>query len=224
MATTTAPPPQPEVAASVLNLSGSSGSVVKPVPTKKLKANAAPSSAQAGLAALVATSQNAELHNAIQTVISSGSEISIVSSAERRRRCDLAQAKLEQAEQRVREVKELARAERELADARAAAAQSKLDLSAGSQASSIGRLDDVRSEGGCSTRVRRTADSGASPAQAGLPPSAAAAAAVSPFDLLCNDATARLQPTDPTTYLMGVFSSARTVHKNLQRQSTSSPL
>ena len=100
------------------------------------------------LSALVATSQNVQLHYATQSQTSSGSEISIVSSAERQRRCGQAQVERELAEHRVNELreakeqarvdreqaKELARVERELIKARAAEAQSRVDLSTGSRA------------------------------------------------------------------------------------------
>ena len=76
------------------------------------------------------------MHNANQINLSSGSEIlSVASSAERQRRADLAKAK------------------RELAEARVEEAQAQLDLVAGSQTGSIGRLTDVRSEGGTSARA-----------------------------------------------------------------------
>ena len=165
MASTTEPPTAPD--ASVLNISASSESTVHlPAPTKKLKATPA-------LGALVATSENVRLHTATQIAISSGSEISIISSAERQRRYDADRAKFELAERRLSK----AQAECELAEARIAMNQSRDQLSAGSQAGSIGRLDDVRSEGGVSTRARRSTDSVASlPQGRSLTPSAAAPA------------------------------------------------
>ena len=55
----------------------------------------------------------------------------------------------------------LARAKRELAEARVNEAQAELDLGASSQAGSVGRLTDVRSEGGTSARARRRDDTAA---------------------------------------------------------------
>ena len=87
--------------------------------------------------ALVATYANVNAHNASQVNVSSGSEIlSVTSSTERLRRAQLARAQLE------------------LAEARVKVAQAELDLASGSQAGSVGRLTDVRSEGGNSARAR----------------------------------------------------------------------
>ncbi len=60
----------------------------------------------------------------------------MTSSTERQRRAQLAKAQLE------------------LAEARVTMAQAELDLATGSQAGSVGRLADVRSEGGQSARGR----------------------------------------------------------------------
>ena len=122
--------PASEVDATPLNSSGSSSVTAKAAPCKKRRATpAAP--------ALVATFANLDLHNASQTIVSSGSEIhSVTSSTERQRRAQLAKAQLELAEARVR------------------MAQANLDLTTGSQAGSVGRLTDVRCEGGKSARAR----------------------------------------------------------------------
>ncbi len=88
--------------------------------------------------ALLATFANVDLHNANQINVSSGSEIlSVTSSTERQSSAQLARAQLE------------------LAEARLRVAQAELDLAAGSQAGSVGRLTDVRSEGGTSAWARR---------------------------------------------------------------------
>ena len=186
------------------------------------------------LSALVATSQNVQLHYATQSQTSSGSEISIVSSAERQRRCGQAQVKRELAEHRVNELreakeqarvdreqaKELARVERELIKARAAEAQSRVDLStgsradlsSGSQTGSIGRLADVTSDSGLSTRVRRTAASVACLPQGSMPPApSAAATVVDPYAQLYSDFTLRVQPAEPASDFQGVFSAAGSV-------------
>ena len=107
-----APPSEYDV--SIMNISSSSGStVLLPAPTKKhrftttervetllAKARLSNVNATAAAPAMVATSQNVELHNAIQIQISSGSEISVSSSTERQRRVDLARAERELAEAR----------------------------------------------------------------------------------------------------------------------------
>jgi hypothetical protein len=93
-------PPSELLDGSIMNISSSSGStVLLPAPTKKhrftttervetplAKARMSSVNATAAVPAMVATSKNVELHNAIQAIISSGSEISIVSSIERQRR------------------------------------------------------------------------------------------------------------------------------------------
>ena len=89
-----------------------------------------------------------EVRYPVQVQVSSGREISVVSTAER---CDVARLKRELAETRVEE------------------AQAKLDLSVGSRACSVACLDDVRSEGGNSGRAQRTTDMGASLLQGRLP-------------------------------------------------------
>ena len=122
--------PPSEFAASILNSSGSSSATAKAAPLKKLRSTpAAP--------ALVATYENVNAHNASQVNISSGSEIlSVASTTERLRRAQLAKAQLELAEARVKII------------------QAEMDLSAGSRAGSVGCLNDVKSEGGSSTRAR----------------------------------------------------------------------
>ena len=122
--------PASEQNASYLYSSGSSSATAKAAPYKKQRATpAAP--------ALVATHANISLHNASQTIVSSGSEVqSVTSSTERLRREKLAKAKFENAERRVM------------------MAQANLDLAIGSQAGSVGRLVDATSEGGNSTRAR----------------------------------------------------------------------
>ncbi len=116
--------PASELDATPLYSSGSSSATAKAAPCKKLHATpAAP--------ALVVTFASLDLHNASQTVVSSGSEVhSVTSSTERLRRAQLAKAK------------------RELAEARIEEAQTQLDLVAGSQTGSVGRLADVTSEWG----------------------------------------------------------------------------
>ena len=122
--------PPSEFDASILNSSGSSSATAKAAPMKRMRPTpAAP--------ALVATFANVDAHNAGQVNVSSGSEIlSVTSSTERLRRAQLARAQLE------------------LAEARVKVAQAELDLASGSQAGSVGRLTDVRSEGGNSGRAR----------------------------------------------------------------------
>ena len=208
---------------SMVNLSSSSGyTVLQTAPTKKhrlttterveaplAKARVPSVSETAAVPAMVATSQNVELHNASQAIHSSGSDASLISSIERHRRYDLARAQRELAEQRVLEAEELARAKRELAEARVAEAQSRLDLSAGSRAGSIGRLDDVTSEVGSGSNAARTTDVGAPLAKA----RAHHAAALHPpdhFDLPDANVVRELQPTDTTTQSM-VYSSERLV-------------
>ena len=156
------------------------------------------------LPALVATSHNVQLHNATQIHVSSGSEISVASSIERQRRFDLARAKRELAELRVREANELARAERELAEARVAEAQSRLDLSASSHAGSIGRLGDVASEGGSSDRARRTTDVSACPPKGSLLHTTYVPQPTDPSEVLYSNVVQRLLPTEATTNLPGV--------------------
>ena len=85
--------------------------------------------------------------------------------------------------------------------------KSREQLSSGSQAGSIGRLADVSSEAGPSTRVNRPIDE-AFPPQGGMPPPTAAAPAPDPFAILYNDVTSRLQSADQTTGFSGVFSPA----------------
>ena len=98
--------------------------------------------------ALIATFEDVSQHNsaAIHMSISSGSEIlSVTSSKERQRRVQLAKAR-----------EETARLRLELAEAREAVAQTELDHTlASSEAGSVGRLADVRSDGGTSTRARQ---------------------------------------------------------------------
>ena len=95
-----APPSQHDV--SILNISDSSGSTaLLPAPTKKHRfspAELALVNATHAVPALVATSRNVQLHNATQIQVGSGSEISIVSSAERQRRCGQAQVERELAD------------------------------------------------------------------------------------------------------------------------------
>ncbi len=77
---------------------------------------------------MVATERNVQLHTANHTTVSSSSSVSVVSSAERARRC----------------VK--ARAAFELAEARMEMITAAEELAAGSQAWSVGRrLEDVQS-------------------------------------------------------------------------------
>ena len=154
-----APPSEHDV--SILNVSGSSGSTVATPPTQKHQftpAELALVNATPAVPALVATSQNVQLHNAIQIQVSSGSKVSVTSSTERQRRVDLARAKRELAEARASEAEATASAEREVADARVSEAQAEPDSAAGSPAGSVGRLNDVQSEGGSigARRVTRT--------------------------------------------------------------------
>ena len=160
----------------------------------------------------------------------------MVSSIERQRRYDLARAKRELAEIRVQEANELARAKRELAEARVNEAQSRLALSSGSRSGSVGRLDDVRSEGGTSARVDHATDVCASLPQGRMPHPAHVSQAEDPFDRLYTKASSSLtqqvvhpQPlaaaepdaptTEPTSNFTGVFSAAR-----WEQPSTSSDL
>ncbi len=106
-----------------------------------------------------------EVRSPVQVQVSSGSEISAVSTAERQKRYDIARLKRELAETRVEE------------------AQAKLDLSAGSKACSIACLDDVRSEGGNSGRAPVTTDIGASLLHGRLPHSTPPASFAHPFEL-----------------------------------------
>ena len=116
--------PASEQDANHLYSSGSSSATAKAAPCKKQRATpVAP--------ALVATHANINLHNASQTIVSSGSEVqSVTSSTERLRRAQLAKDKFE------------------MAEARMMMAQANLDLATGSQAGSGGRLVDVTSERG----------------------------------------------------------------------------
>ena len=82
-------------------------------------------------------------HTAAQNVTSSSSSISVTSSASRQRRVDLARAK-----------RELVEARAVAAEARLEEIQADLEFAAGSQAGSVGRrLDDVQSEVG-SVRIQ----------------------------------------------------------------------
>ena len=81
-----------------------------------------------------------EVRSPAQRPISSGSDISVISTAERKKRFDMA------------------RLRRELAESRVEEEQAKIDLDAGSKAGSIARLDDVRSEGRDSGPAQRTTD------------------------------------------------------------------
>ena len=229
-----APPSLPD--GSALNISSSSGStVLQPAPTKKQKfAPAAEARANATLAvpALVATSQNVKLHNASQTQLSYGSDVSVISSIERQRRYDLARAKRELAELRVQEADELAhverelaqrrtRTQRELAEARVNEAQTRLALSSGSRTGSVGRLDDVRSESEASVRVDHATDVRTLP----VPRPAHVSQTDDSFDLLYTQASSSLTvqvvhpqplaaaetnaPTPEPAPFAGVFSAAR---------------
>ncbi len=91
------------------------------------------------------------MRSPVQIQVSSGSEVSLISTAERKRRYDEARLKRELAESRVEE------------------AEAKLNLSAGSRAGSVACLDDVRSEGGNFARAQRTTDVGATLPQGRLP-------------------------------------------------------
>ena len=151
MANLSAPASTVEVP-TLLDLSGSSGFSPQENPTKKQKATPA-------LSALVATSQNVKLHNARQIgLVSDSPPPSVVSSAERQRRYDADLANFEISE------KEL-----QLAKARAAMIKSRDQLSAGSRAGSIGRLDDVESVSGVSLRTQRPTESAVIPSQNSLP-------------------------------------------------------
>jgi hypothetical protein len=212
-----APPSEHDV--SILNISSSSGStVLLPAPTKKHRftpAERAASSPQGELQrvnahpavpALVATSQNVQLHNATQIHVSSGSEISVASSMERQRRFDLARAKRELAELRVREANELARAERELAEARVADAQSRLDQPARSGVSTTlrAKVELLREHAVQPTWVhvhRKVV----------CPTQRTRRKLQTPFYLLYTNVVERLHTTEATTDLAGVFSSARRV-------------
>ncbi len=153
---------------SMQNISGSSGSInAHETDPKKHKFNMAELAllnASPALPALVATPL--EVRSPVQIQVSSGSEISLISTAERQRRYDVARLKRELAESRVEE------------------AQAKLDLSAGSKAGSIACLDDVRSEGGNSGRAQRTTDMGASLLQGRLPHTTSPATSADPFERL----------------------------------------
>jgi hypothetical protein len=131
----------------------SSGSIhVKYAADKKYKPTAAydalVASSSAGAApaapALAATSKNVELHNAAQTtvMVSSSSSSYSAATSERHRRLLYANAK----------------AERELAEARVLETRLELEMGTSSHAGSVGRLHDVRSDGGTSARARRRDD------------------------------------------------------------------
>mgnify|MGYP000043260985 CR=1 FL=1 len=93
--------------------------------------------------ALAATSRNVELHNAAQTVtVSSSSSSYSAATSERHRRLLYANAK----------------AQRELAEARVLETQLELEMGTSSHAGSVGRLQDVRSDGGNSARASRRDD------------------------------------------------------------------
>ncbi len=135
----------------------SSGSIyAKPAAEKKCKtteahdAQVAASSAGAAPAApaLAATSKNVELHNAAQAqVVSSSSSSYSAATSERHRRLLYANAK----------------AERELAEARVRETRAELELGTSSHAGSVGRLHDVRSDGGNSVRAKLRDDETAPP-------------------------------------------------------------
>ena len=147
MTTATGSLAQPEI----LNISGSSGASAVLSPTKKQKAT------PALFGALVATSENVTLHNATEIAVnSSSSGISVVSSAERRRRYEVDLAAVQVAE-----------LELQLAQARLNRVVSRDQLSAGSQTGSVGRLADVSSEVGLPTPVDRPPESSVLPAQRG---------------------------------------------------------
>ena len=99
-----------------------------------------------------ATAPN-EVRSPAPRPISSGSEVSVISTAERKKRF------------------EMARWRRELAESRIEEEQAKIDLDAGSQAGSTARLDDVRSEGGDSGPAQRTTDMTVPLLQGRSPPS-----------------------------------------------------
>ncbi len=120
------------------------------------------------------------MRSPVQVQVSSGSEISVVSTAERQKRYDIARLKRELAETRVEE------------------AQAKLDLSAGSRACSVACLDDVRSEGGNSGRAQRTTDMGASILQGMLPHTTSPAILADPFERLYTLEQANFVPTTDT--------------------------
>ena len=148
--------PPSELDVSIVNISSSSGSTaIVPAPTKRSRptttANTVAIPPQGGspvayvgttyaTPALVATSVNVDQPNTYHNITSSGSSISVTSTASRQRRADLARAK------------------RELAEARLEELEADLELAAGSQAGSVGRrLDDVQSEVG-STRHEEPLD------------------------------------------------------------------
>ena len=148
--------PPSELDSSIQNISSSSGSTtVRLAPTKKLKSTAGVTvaiSAQAGspvAPALVATIRNVELHTATQTNnISSGSSISVSSSASRLRRVDLARAKLALAKARSLEAK----AHSLEAEAQLEMVKADDEFAASSHADSAGRrIEDVQSEAGSIT-------------------------------------------------------------------------
>jgi NADPH-dependent ferric siderophore reductase len=117
-----------------MNNSGSSSATPVCAPLKKLRATPA-------VPALAATLENIEQHNKTPRTtlnVSSGSDIlSIASSQERNQRVALAKARQQTARLRL-----------ELAVADEDVVQTEMDHArAGSQAGSVGRLTDVRSEG-----------------------------------------------------------------------------
>ena len=161
-------------------------------PTKKQKAT------PALFGALVATSENVTLHNATNIAVnSSSSGITVVSSAERRRRYEVDLAAFQVAE-----------LELQLAQARLNLVVSRDQLSAGSQTGSVGRLADVSSEVGLPTPADRPPESSVLPAQAGIPQSAAATAVLDPFAVLYNETTSKLQSAGPLIGFEGTFAPA----------------
>jgi hypothetical protein len=129
----------------------SGSTYAKPAAEKKCKtteaydAQVAASSAGAAptAPALAATSKNVELHNAAQAqVVSSSSSSYSAATSERHPRLVYASAK----------------AKRELADARELETRLELEMGTSSHAGSVGRLHDVRSDGGASARARRRDD------------------------------------------------------------------
>ena len=86
-----------------------------------------------------ATASN-EVRTPTARVSSSSSGVSVISTAERKKRF------------------EMARLRRELIESRIEEEQAKIDLDAGSKAGSIARLDDVRREGGGSGPAQRTTE------------------------------------------------------------------
>ena len=141
----------------MVNISSSSGyTAVVPAPTKRPRptttANTVAIPPQGGspvayvgttyaTPALVATSSNVDHPNTYHNITSSGSSISVTSSASRQRRADPARAK-----------RELAEARAVAAEARLEEIEADLELAAGLEADSVGRrMEDVQSEGGSIT-------------------------------------------------------------------------